>query len=285
MLQNTYHTCPSGDICDEVMSACFVNGSRIFRNSSVPSPRNMHVIDLAGYFNTQDPVLRAANPRLCDAVATILSHTSSECVAAFLDPGVREFVYKREVEGRKGGNVLTVRRLDNKIIAGSYRNLGFSLQWSLYVKAGFGATGQWHDDYAAPVAGSTPIVDGVVMWDVFTPTRATSPEGDGQAGGWPHRGEHRSSSSSSVQAPQTSPRKITLSDANEGDKVQCQDDEISPRNAKFALYQSRLLARYLLWDIWVRLEGRYDCKASWEADGEVRELRLKQALVGFGDEE
>ena len=176
--------------------------------------------------------------------------------------------------------------------AGSYRDLGFSLQWSLYVKSGFGATGQWHDDYATPVAGSTPIVDGVVMWDVFTPISATSPDkdddGQAKAGGcWPHRAEHRSNGNSVVPAPQTSPRKIPLADANtnEEGKGQCQDDEISPRNAKFALYQSRLLARYLLWDIWVRLESRYECKASWEADGKVKELRLKRALVGFADEE
>lgn len=140
MLQNPYYTCPSGDVCDQVMRRYFLSGSRVFRSpsprtanhlssssrsssspsslsSSSSSPRHMHVIDLALYFCAPDGTVgRAAHPRLCDAVATLLSHTSAECMRAFLDPGVREFVYRREVQGRKGGNVLMVRREGNEII-------------------------------------------------------------------------------------------------------------------------------------------------------------------------
>jgi len=64
-----------------------------------------------------------------------------------------------------------------------------------------------------------------------------------------------------------------------------EEDEISPTNEKFVLYQSRMLARYLLRDVWVRLEGRYECKATWEVDGVGMEVRLRRALVGFGDED
>jgi len=64
-----------------------------------------------------------------------------------------------------------------------------------------------------------------------------------------------------------------------------EEDKISPTNEKFVLYQSRTLARYLLRDVWIRLEGRYECKATWEVDGVGREVRLRRALVGFGDED
>lgn len=80
----------------------------------------MHVINLGAYFGSADALVQAASPRLCDAVATILSHTNVSCVEAFLDPGVKEFVYKREVEGRKGGNVVIVRREGNEVIVRFY---------------------------------------------------------------------------------------------------------------------------------------------------------------------
>lgn len=113
-LQNPYYTSPTHDLCDTIMRPFFVCGSHFFRNNTWP--RNMHVIDLAGYFSSKDALVQAARPRLCDAVATVLSHASIECVEAFLDPRVREFVYKREVEGRKGGNVVIVRREGNSIV-------------------------------------------------------------------------------------------------------------------------------------------------------------------------
>jgi len=156
--------------------------------------------------------------------------------------------------------------------AGSYRNLGFSISWTLYVKAVIGATGLWYDTHASPVAGSTPIVDGVPAWDTFVPIGTEDP------------------CLSLRLSPETtqpiSPRKIILASPRpqKNDVVE-EDDEINPTNEKYVLYQSRTLARYLLRDIWVRLEGRYECKATWEVDGVGREVRLRRALVGFGDED
>ena len=82
-----------------------------------------------------------------------------------------------------------------------------------------------------------------------------------------------------------SPRKIVLSSPRPQKEEVEKEDEISPTNERFVLYQSRTLARYLLRDVWVRLEGRYECKATWEVDGVGREVRLRRALVGFGDED
>lgn len=83
------------------------------------------------------------------------------------------------------------------------------------------------------------------------------------------------------------PRKIALSGWKERDdeEAEWKNDGVNPRDPKFALYQSRVFARYLVWDIWVRLERRYDCKALWEADGKVEEVRLMSSLVGFGHED
>ncbi|EMD61041.1 hypothetical protein COCSADRAFT_149493 [Bipolaris sorokiniana ND90Pr] len=274
MLQNTYYTSPSGDLSDSIMRTCFLLRSRIFTSTS-SSPRTMHVIDLFAYFTTKDPLLQTAHPRLCDATATILSHTNIACITAFLNPSVQEFTYKREVEGRKGGTTLLIRRHRNSIIAGSYRNLGFSLQWSLYVRSRFNALGQWYDEYAAPACGTTPVVGGEVMWDVFTPDGVIS--GDGQRGS-------RCAEKADCGADATSQGAVGFR-LKEGDGDGDGEDH-GGKDAKLALYQSRMLARYLVWDVWVRLEGRYECRATWEADGEVNTVRLKRGLVGFdGDDD
>jgi len=134
-----------------------------------------------------------------------------------------------------------------------------------------GATGLWYDTYASPVAGSTRIVDGVPAWDTFVPIGT---------------GDPCLQVSPETTQPNISPRKIVLASPGPQKKdVVEEEDEISPTNEKYVLYQSRTLARYLLRDVWVRLEGRYECKAMWEVDGVGREVRLKRALVGFGQED
>jgi hypothetical protein len=135
--------------------------------------------------------------------------------------------------------------------------------------------------------GLTPIVDGTVMWDIFTPTRSTSADDERQRVDLPHSEQQQHQQQQHehgvMHMPTTaSPRKIALSGPKDcGDDEQGRDDEARLRDAKFALYQGRVLGRYLLWDIWVRLESRYDCKAVWEADGQVNKIRLKRALVGL----
>lgn len=62
-------------------------------------------------------------------------------------------------------------------------------------------------------------------------------------------------------------------------------DELSPTNPKFMLYQSRFVAKYLVWDIWTRFDGLCECKATCEIGGEINEVRLKRACIGFGDTE
>jgi hypothetical protein len=114
-LQNTYYSNPAGDLCDTVMKSVFLSGSRYFHDTR-DSVRVPHVIDLEAYFTTQDALIRAAYPRLSDAIATILSHTDRDCIEAFLDPRVEEFVYRREVNRSAAGSILVIRRNGNQII-------------------------------------------------------------------------------------------------------------------------------------------------------------------------
>ncbi|KAI4945528.1 hypothetical protein J4E91_007870 [Alternaria rosae] len=133
-LQNTYYFNPAGDLCDKVMTSVFLPGSQYFHYDKTRDfVRAPHVIDLEAYFNTQDPLVGAAYPRLSDAIITVLSHTNRECVEAFLNPRVDEFVYRRELDRNKAGSILVVRRKGNAVViqqAGTYRNLGFSLSWT-----------------------------------------------------------------------------------------------------------------------------------------------------------
>jgi hypothetical protein len=127
-------------------------------------------------------------------------------------------------------------------------------------------------------------VNGVPAWDTFllvhTPFLLLPPSSDSVA----------------VRTTDTEPRKIVLAtpplytkgvkEAKEDEeKRHVESDDISPTDEKFVLYQSRALARYLLKDIWVRFEGRYECKATWEVDGVVKEVRLKRAVVGFAGQD
>lgn len=269
MLGNTYYCNPEGDVNDEVMETTFVAGSKYFLTLLARSPRHMHIIDMFEYFESHDAVLHRATPRLCDAVATILSHASRECLEAFLDPSIEEFAYHRELDRNKAGLILVIRRNGNKVVAGAYRNFGFSLQWTLYVQSLIGATGLWHEVYATLKAGQTHIIDGVPQWNTFEPEVM---QGEVESGGL---------NQNAGKKVEQSPRKLVLASPKKKDAVA----DISPTNPKFMLYESRLLARYLLWDIWVRFDKLCECRATWEADGDVKDVRLQRTLVGFDDEE
>lgn len=124
VLQNPYFCDPEGDVGDEVMEAFRMTGSQYFDGGR--EMKAMHVLDLQAYFQSGDMAVQQAKPRLGDAVATVLSHTSRQCVEAFLDPQVQEFVYRRELERSKAGSILVVRRMGNQIIVSSDWLIRFS---------------------------------------------------------------------------------------------------------------------------------------------------------------
>jgi hypothetical protein len=262
-LCNTYNCDPNGDLNDHVMKQVFMQdpAGRFFGNES---PRTMHIIDLPVYFNTEDPLLEEARPRLCDAVATILSHTNKECLEVFLNPSVKAFTYRREVDNSKGGLILIIHREGNEVICGGYVNFGFMLQWKLYVKSVINITGQWHEIYATTKGGLMRINDGAPEWDVI---RSDLPEDKGEE--------------VDPKPVEGLIRKLELSPTKKTNT----SDDVNETNPKFMLYQSRILARHLLWDIWYRFDNMYDCRATWEADGEETKMRLKRELVGAGEDE
>ncbi|KAI8937255.1 hypothetical protein NX059_006464 [Plenodomus lindquistii] len=261
-LRNAYYSDPEGDLHDQVMRSCFVQGSKYFCTPPTASPRYMHVLALSAYFCPDDELLHEAKPRLNIAIPTVLSHTSTACLTAFLDPRIEEFIYRRYIDRSASGLVLVVRRCGNKIIAGAYTNFGFKLQWVAYVKSVVGVRGEWVDVYAAVGPGYTDIRDGVVDWDMF----------------WPD-GEGRDAQEGNV----TGPRRLAL--ARPGETGEVVEEGISPQDPKFVLYQSRVLGKALLGDIWMRFEGLNECRATWEADGVVKDVRLQRSLLGVGDDD
>ncbi|KAF2033708.1 hypothetical protein EK21DRAFT_58193 [Setomelanomma holmii] len=262
-LANTWCSDADGDVNDEIMKGVFLQ-DRMGNFLPSPSPRNMHIIDLDAYFNSDDQLVQHASPRLCDAVATVLSHTSKDCLEAFLDPSVKEFVYRRELDQNKGGLILIVRRTGNEVHCGVYITFGFMKQWKLYVKSLISITGQWHEVYVTVKPGIMPIEDGVVEWGIIK-SDLSEPE-------------------TAVSRPTVAagPRKLELSPSK---KAPTPSEAVDETNPKFMLYQSRILARWLLRDIWYMFDKRYECIATWEADSVGTDVRLKRELVGAEDDE
>jgi hypothetical protein len=259
-LGNTFAYDPEGDLNDEVMAATFLAPTYYFPTQTPNSPRNVHIIDLDAYFTSTDALLQHARPRLCDAVATVLSHTSKECLEAFLNPTFREFVYRRKVDNNEGGRILIIRREGNEVICGAYHNLAFKKLWKLYVKSVISVTGQWHEVYATLKTGEMTVKDGVPEWGTILQETRDETLGLGRTEG--------------------TQRKLGLSPSKKSSKP---SDDVSETDPKFMLYQSRMLAERLLWDIWYRFDKKYECRATWIADGADSEVRLKRALVGFED--
>ncbi|CAN9081338.1 unnamed protein product [Alternaria alternata] len=209
-------------------------------------------------------------------------------VASTFLSGSRYFRHDQTGSFARAPHVIDLERYFNTQdpLAGSYRNLGFSLSWTLYVRAAFNATGLWYETFASPVAGSSPIVNGVPAWDTFIPINASFSFPVSS----PFLPPPSSCQSQQSTVPlESSPRKILLASPTsppqwtQGMKKDNEEENntINPTDEKFVLYQSRVLARFFLRDIWIRFEGRYECKATWEVDGAVSEVRLRRAVVGF----
>ncbi|KAF2852216.1 hypothetical protein T440DRAFT_376355, partial [Plenodomus tracheiphilus IPT5] len=266
-LDNPFHANPNGDLHDNIISTCFVHGSKYFPSptttTSPSSPRHMHIISLPTYFTIPSPLLTATQPRLSTAIPTLLSHTSHACITAFLDPRIDEFIYRRELERNKAGLILVVRRQGNTVVAGAYRNFGFKLQWVAYVRSLVGVGGEWYEVFAAMGPGFTRIEDGVVAWCEF----------------W-HDGE---GAEGSIGEDMGSQHRLALKGTEVKEGVE--EDRVNPLEPKFMLYQSRVLARALLWDIWARFEAMNECRATWEANGVVTDVRLQRALLGLDEDE
>ena len=124
-------------------------------------PRRPHVLNAQAYTSATSPVAKAARPRLCDAVATVLAYTSPECVAAFLDPEVEVF------EWRRLGNCVMIRREGNQVAVGNYYNFGTMYQWGYFVRSSIDRDGVWSETWASVGQGSTPVGKEGVLFEDF----------------------------------------------------------------------------------------------------------------------
>ncbi|KAF1365529.1 hypothetical protein EJ07DRAFT_151019 [Lizonia empirigonia] len=123
--------------------------------------RHMHVLNATSYISNSDPVAKAARPRLCDAVATVLAYTSLECLEAFLDPKVEVF------EWRRLGNCVMIRREGREVVVGNYYNFGTTYQWGYLVRSTIDADGAWSETYASASQGTTPVTKERVLLEEF----------------------------------------------------------------------------------------------------------------------
>lgn len=123
--------------------------------------RHMHVLDAEAYLANPDPVAKAARPRLCDAVATVLAYTNPECLEAFLDPEVEVF------EWRRLGNCVMIRREGREVVVGNYYNFGTTYQWGYLVRSTIDAEGAWSETYASTSQGATPVTKDRVLFEEF----------------------------------------------------------------------------------------------------------------------
>jgi hypothetical protein len=247
------------------MKDVFLGPSRFFPGECLDSPRSMHLINLDAYFKPDYVLLGHARPRLCDAVATVLSHTSKECIKAFLDPSIVEFAYRRKVDKNEGGLILIIRRHGNEVICGAYHNLGFKMLWKLYVKSVVSITGQWHEVYATTKPAEMMVNRGMPGWGTIGEQRAVKDE--------------KLETTTTTDGVQ---RKLELSQTKQMAKPV---GDVNETNAKFMLYQSRVLAMHLLWDMWYRFDKKVECRATWTADGNDSIVRLKSSLVRGEDED
>jgi hypothetical protein len=128
--------------------------------ASAPT-RHMHALDAKAYTTNTDPIVVAARPRLCDAVATILAYTSPQCLADFLNPEVEVFEWRRLI------NCVMIRREGNKVMVGTYYNYGTMYQWGYLVRSTIDKEGAWTETWASVCQGMTPIGKDGVLFEQF----------------------------------------------------------------------------------------------------------------------
>ncbi|KAH6616269.1 hypothetical protein C7974DRAFT_401496 [Boeremia exigua] len=123
--------------------------------------RHMHVLDAKAYTSCTDAVAKAARPRLCDAVATVLAYTSPECLADFLNPEVEVFEWRRLI------NCVMIRREGNQVVVGNYYNFGTTYQWGYLVRATIDEKGAWTETWASVSQGTTAVGKERVLFEQF----------------------------------------------------------------------------------------------------------------------
>jgi hypothetical protein len=127
--------------------------------------RHMHILDAKTYISSTDPVSKAARPRLCDAVATVLAYTNEQCLRDFLNPEIEIF------EWRRNNNCVLIRREGRKVMVGNYYNYGTMYQWGFLVRSTIDADGAWSETWASVSQGTTPVGQKGVLYDQFEADR------------------------------------------------------------------------------------------------------------------
>ncbi|KAF3042441.1 hypothetical protein E8E12_009365 [Didymella heteroderae] len=146
------------DLHDKIMTALREECALLPKTAP---PRHMHVLDAKTYTSSIDPVTKAARPRLCDAVATVLAYTNEECLRDFLNPEIEVF------EWRRNNNCVLIRREGKQVMVGNYYNFGTMYQWGFLVRSTIDSDGAWSETWASVSQGTTPVGQEGVLYDHF----------------------------------------------------------------------------------------------------------------------
>lgn len=147
-----------GDLHDRIIAPLRENYILL---PKVAPARHMHVLEAKAYTATTDLVTKAARPRLCDAVATVLAYTNEECLRDFLNPEIEVF------EWRRNNNCVLIRREGNHVMVGNYYNFGTTYQWGFLVRSTIDSDGAWSETWASVSQGTTPLGQEGVLYDNF----------------------------------------------------------------------------------------------------------------------
>lgn len=137
------------DAHDEVMQQFF---QRACDTLPISSPAgHMHLLAQKAYLNGGDRLVQTALLRLCDAITTVLYHTSLKCLAYFLDPNVEVF------EWRCDGNCLVIRREGKEVIVGTFHKFGAYYVWTYFVRSKISDNSGWKEVYAGATQVTTQV--------------------------------------------------------------------------------------------------------------------------------
>jgi hypothetical protein len=159
---------PTGyDLHDEIIAKLYID---VYPSLPAYEPaRRMHIINHEQLEDTADiPLLEYANPRLCDAIATILFECNPKILQAFLDPQKHTFEWSHHTPATSRKPSVIIRRAHNEVTVGTFRNQGFRYVWGYYVKSVNDFRGFWTETFASSTRASTKLTEEGLNWYVMS---------------------------------------------------------------------------------------------------------------------
>jgi hypothetical protein len=154
------------DLHDSIVAELYIDVCpRVLTHESVG---HMHVIDHERLESSRDVGFIHAQPRLCDAIATILFGAGGSVLDRFLDSDTFTWWFKCRNETRIGADGFIIRRFGQKVIVAVFIDNGDHYIWGHNVKCVVDLTGKWKVIVAVSRLSATPIVQ--IQTFIYPPT-------------------------------------------------------------------------------------------------------------------